>query len=243
MRRHVSLSCFWVRRFLLLRPRFFFHSRVRGGATFTMFLFVLLLICAGFMYFYYQKCQALDRELVRLRGGEPVTREHKVTTVSRTPLSDVASAMRDRLLATPVARRSPVPQAAVPEDEQAKAEAPVPDARSTQGAPRKVRVAEATPETDALASPKPRERNGIAQAAEETETANRSGDVPESAAPGDSQPAKTPSRVTRPASPAKSKPTAAVKVKVPKRAPATKPASTGDDFGDVLRMQGSTSTQ
>jgi hypothetical protein len=206
-----------------------------------MLLFVLLLISTGFMYFYYQKCQAQDRELTRLRSGEPAPQEQKMTTVSRSPLRDVANAMRDRLIATPAVRRTPAVQAEPPQREKVQAEPPETASRPPDPASTRVKVAEATPEPDAIETQKRREKNGIAQASDsgEARTGPAREDTPESAAPDDPKAPKATTRSTRTTKP---KPTPAVKVKIPKRTPAPKAAST-DDVENVLRSSGASSSE
>lgn len=44
----------------------------RGGATFTLLLFCLLLVSSGFMYFYFMRARMLERELEKWRSGVKV---------------------------------------------------------------------------------------------------------------------------------------------------------------------------
>lgn len=90
-------------------PIRFASRRNRGGATFTLLIFVLLLVSSGLMYYYFHRCQVLESELAKWKSGikerEPAPES---VTASATParkesLRDLAANLGARLAGTPAA--------------------------------------------------------------------------------------------------------------------------------------------
>jgi hypothetical protein len=107
----------------------------RGGATFTLLLFVLLLISAGLMYFYFQRCRVLEAELTRWRQGTKARTDAPLQTITAEPEPAVSSA--DPTLGMPAppapketpettARASAPPKTAEPKTAEPKATEPMP---------------------------------------------------------------------------------------------------------------------
>jgi hypothetical protein len=66
---------------------------VRGGATFTLLIFILLLISSGLMYYYFHRCQVLEIEVAKWKSG--VKEREPETAVVATPKAEKKESLRD----------------------------------------------------------------------------------------------------------------------------------------------------
>jgi outer membrane biosynthesis protein TonB len=107
MRRHLLLYRALKRRHRMARPRFSLRILWYGGATFSMFLFILMLLSSGLMYYYFQKCKFQERELVRWRTGVKVREEaNAASDEQRGPISQAVRTMQQKVADLPAAVNS-----------------------------------------------------------------------------------------------------------------------------------------
>lgn len=105
MRRHTLVFRALKKRFRLTRPRYSLRVLLYGGATFTMLLFVLLLMSSGLMYFYFEKSRRLERELVKWRAGMKTYEEPALVTTTKPPIRDtvqnLTATLRTKIIGMP----------------------------------------------------------------------------------------------------------------------------------------------
>lgn len=124
-------------------------ANCRGGATFTMVIFLLLLISTGFMYYFFQKSRALERELTAWRSGskEAVEVDNTGSDDQTRSVGGYVTAMRDKIMGNP---DSPKPAVARASGDEAQAPgSPVESESSRQAVPN------APPEFPDSAAPSP----------------------------------------------------------------------------------------
>jgi hypothetical protein len=103
--------------------------RARGGALFTMVLFLLLLITSGLMYFYFMKARMLERELEQWRAGIKVQETTRLVKTGESPAPTGSPANN------PPSTPTPMPAPPVP-DGMPDGELPAPPlARTSPAAP------------------------------------------------------------------------------------------------------------
>jgi hypothetical protein len=246
MRRHELIFRALKRRYSLGRPRYSFRFLWYGGATFTMLLFILLLISSGLMYFYYQKCQMQGRELEKWRAGIKVREDKALVTTTKSASGSMMSALRDRIIGMPAPQSQAMTQTAKDDQPSAKAEPavnpspksepavsraqPPASARdvSASGGAKRTEVAEVPrtpdskwtqPENDAPESAQPQQEAAAARPASQGATVN----------------VKIPGRTTS-FQPATAR-TASAKPTTEKSAQRRPPAPTQDDIGNLLLSQ------
>ncbi|MGI8906567.1 MAG: hypothetical protein ACR2IE_08770 [Candidatus Sumerlaeaceae bacterium] len=115
----------------------------RGGATFTLLIFVLLLISTGLMYYYFHRCRVLEAEVTKWKSGlkereapVQVAAPVVVQTKKKETLRDFAANLGARLTGTPAAepveksapaQQSPAPASASTETRKSSNETPRPE--------------------------------------------------------------------------------------------------------------------
>lgn len=88
-----------------------------GGATFTMLLFLLLLVSSGLMYFYFQRCLTLEREVSLWKKGVK-SREDTTSAKSEKSVLETAKEYGDKIIGVtgtsgavnPASARPPAPK-------------------------------------------------------------------------------------------------------------------------------------
>ncbi|MCX7017692.1 MAG: hypothetical protein WCK47_13415 [bacterium] len=89
----------------------------RGGATFTMLLFFLLIVSSGLMYFYFMRCRNLERELERWRAGMKTREDVQLVTTTKEPPPPPVP-VKDKTLGMPAPAVAKLPDSAAPSTQQ-----------------------------------------------------------------------------------------------------------------------------